>query len=61
MGERFRLFKRIIRSSMVYEFDGTVLQLTDYYNGKTISIDLDLIDEEIFEELIVEEESEEEE
>ena len=61
MEKRYRLFKSIIRSSMVYEFDGTVLQLTDYYTGKTISLDLGAVTMEMFEELIVEEESEEEE
>lgn len=51
-------FKRMIRGSMRYEFYDTVLTITGWYSGKSISIDLGELTEEMFEELVVEEDDE---
>lgn len=56
---KFDEFRRIINGSMAYEFDGTVLELTGYYSGKRIRIDLSAIDEEMFDELLVDNEDDE--
>lgn len=53
-------FLEIIRGSKAYEMDGTLLELTGYYSGKRITIDLGAIDEEMFEALVCEPEDEEE-
>ncbi len=52
-------FQHIINGSMQYEFDGSVLTVTGYFSGKQVSIDLGLLTDEMFEELVVEDEEEE--
>lgn len=53
-------FLRILRGSKQYEFNGTVLEITQYYTGKRIKLDLSLINEDTLE-LILEDDDEEEE
>ena len=53
-------FKRMIRGSMKYEFYDTVLTIKGWHSGKCISIDLGELTEEMFEELVVEEEDDDE-
>ena len=52
-------FNKIIRGSMSYEFEGTVLTVTGYFTGKRVSIDLGALDDEMFEQLVVEDEDDE--
>ena len=50
-------FLAILKHSMRYEFlrgENGVLELTGYYSGKRVKLDLSLIDEETFEQLVVE-------
>ena len=54
-------FQRLLNGSKQYEFEGTVLTITGYYNGKRIAIDLGQLTEEMFEELVVEDEDEDDE
>lgn len=54
-------FRRIINGSKAYEFNGTVLEITGYYTGKRVRLDLSLITKEMLEELQPEEDEEEEE
>ena len=56
-----RDFQRIINRSMRYEFDGTVLTVTDWHTGQHVSIDLSMMTDEIFEELAFEDEEDEDE
>lgn len=51
-------FLSIIRGSMEYEFDGTVLTVTGYYSGKRASIDLGELNEEMFDSMVVDEDDE---
>ena len=51
-------FQRIINGSMAYEFDGTVLEVVGRYTGQRIRIDLGLLTDEMFEELVEEGEEE---
>lgn len=53
-------FQEIVRGSKEYKFNGTVLEVTGYYSGKRIAIDLGKITEEMLEELQPDEEDEEE-
>ena len=53
-------FTEIIRGSVRYEMDGTLLHLTGYYTGKQVTIDLGAIDRETFEGLVAEPEEDEE-
>ena len=52
MANKFKDFKEIIHGSKSFTFDGSVLEITGYYSGKRIRIDLDAIDEETFEEIV---------
>lgn len=54
----YNTFLKIIRGSKAYEMDGTVLELTGYYTGKRVRIDLAKITEEMFEEIAEESDSE---
>ena len=50
-------FLAILRHSMRCEFlrgENGVLELTGYHSGKRVKLDLSLIDEETFEQLVVE-------
>ena len=54
--------RRVLRSSFRYEFDSQgVLTLTHYYTGQEIKLDLSQMTDEMFEELVVEDEDDEEE
>ena len=53
ISKKLQLLESTLRGSMRYEFNGTVLTLTQYYSGKSIKIDLGNINEEMLEELIV--------
>jgi len=55
----FRTFRRMLNGSIRYEIDHSELTITDYYTGESITIDLGAIDEEMFEELLVEDEDDE--
>lgn len=49
-----RDFRSILRGSKSYSFEGSVLTITGYYTGESVSIDLLQIDEEMLEVLLVE-------
>ena len=51
-------FQRIIKGSMAYEFDGTVLEVVGRYTGERVRIDLGRLTDEMFEELVETEEEE---
>lgn len=51
----------IIRGSKQFSFNGTVLEITGYYTGKSIRLDLGTLTEEMLEELTPESEEGEEE
>lgn len=57
MENEFKLFKKILGSSKQYEFIGGNLKLTDYYTGKSVIINLDAIDEDMFDQLVTDEET----
>ncbi len=44
----------ILKSSKEFWFDGEVLTVRGYYNGVEIKLDLGRLDEETFDELVVE-------
>lgn len=50
----------IIRGSKQFSFSGTVLEITGYYTGKSIKLDLGALTEEMLEELTPEPEEYEE-
>ena len=51
--------QRLLRSSIRYEFDDDRnFEITDYYTGKSIKLDLSRMTEEMFEELVVEDDDE---
>ena len=52
-------FRKIINGSKQFTFHGSVLELTGYYTGKRVRLDLGNIDEDMFEELVVEDDEEE--
>jgi hypothetical protein len=52
----YKEFLNIITGSKRFRFDGTVLEIAEYYTGNTISLDLSRITEEMLEELIIESE-----
>lgn len=56
MNEKYEAFKHILNRSKEYSFEGSVLTLRDYHTGETVEIDLSLIDQDTFEEIVVEEE-----
>lgn len=43
--------QNILAGSKEYQFEGTVLSVRDYYTGDKISLNLGLIDEDMYEEL----------
>ena len=47
---------RIINGSKQYKFNGSILEITGYYTGETIRLDLSLLDDEMLETLQVEDE-----
>ena len=54
---KYNDFLAILKHSMRYEFlrgQNGVLELTGYFSGKRVKLDLSLIDEEMFEQLVVE-------
>lgn len=59
MTKNFRDFQEIIRGSKQYEFEGTVLTITGYYTGKRVSIDLSMIDEDTFLDIVPEDDEDE--
>lgn len=61
INKKLRFLESTLRGSMRYEFEGTVLTLTQYYSGKSIRLDLGNITEEMLEELIVDDDEEDEE
>ena len=52
----FNRFQKLLRSSKSYEFDDTRLTTTDYHTGERVTIDLSLIDEETYTEMLCEDE-----
>lgn len=59
MSAAMEKLQNILRNSKRYEMNGSILTLTDYYTGESISLDLSQMSEESLEEMIVEEEEEE--
>lgn len=58
----YKKFMRVLRSSKQYEMDCEGhLTITDYYTGEEITLDLTQIDSEMFEQLKVEDDEEEDE
>ena len=47
----YREFQSIIAGSKSYEFDGTCLEITGYYTGQRVRLDLSRITEEMFEDI----------
>lgn len=50
--DKFKMFQRIIRGSMRYEFEGTMLTVTDWHTGQSISIDLAELSRDAFEDIV---------
>lgn len=50
----FNRFQKLLRSSKSYEFDDTRLTIIDYHTGERVTIDLSLIDEETYTEMLCE-------
>ena len=59
ISELYQFLMRTLRGSISYEFDGSVLTLTQYFTGKHIKLDLGNLTEEMLEELLVPEEEKE--
>lgn len=57
----FNAFRRVVNGSKQFTFEGSVLVLTDYYTGERTKIDLALIDEDVFNEIVVDDEDMEDE
>ena len=57
----FKAFRRVVGGSKRFAFEGSVLVLTDYYTGEITKIDLALIDEDMFNEIVVDNEDMEDE
>lgn len=55
----YETFKRLLNRSKSYEFNGSVLRITDYQTGKSVELDLGELSEEAFEEIVVEDDEEE--
>ena len=53
MDRAYELFQDILTGSMEYTIQDNILVLTGYYSGKSVSIDLTAIDEEMFETICV--------
>ena len=54
MKSQYELLQRILNGSKEFNFEGTVLTLRSYRTGEEIRLDLSLIDEETFEEIVIE-------
>ena len=52
----FTRFQRLLNSSKTYEFEDTVLIITDYRTGETVRLDLSQLDEETYNEIVCEDE-----
>lgn len=48
----YHKFQKILQGSKEYHFEGTVLVLRNYHTGEEIRLDLSMLDEEVFEELL---------
>lgn len=48
-------FTKLLFSSKRYEFNSSILEITDYYTGESVKLDLSKITEEVLEELIADE------
>ena len=53
-------FYSLLRQSKRYEMQGSVLTISDYYTGESVSLDLSMLTEEMLEELICEDGPQEE-
>ena len=49
-------FLQLLFKSKQYQFDGSVLEITDYYTGESVKLDLSLLPEDVFEEMVAEDE-----
>ena len=52
----FTRFQRLLNSSKTYEFEDTVLIISDYRTGETVRLDLNQLDEETYNEIVCEDE-----
>lgn len=52
-------FRRILNGSIQYEIDHGELTITGYYTGERVTINLNYLTDEMFEELLVEDEDDE--
>ena len=52
----FTRFQRLLNSSKTYEFEDTVLIITDYRTGEAVRLDLSQLDEETYNEIVCEDE-----
>lgn len=60
--EKFKLFKEIINSSHIYELDTYgILTVKSYHTGETVTVDLNKLDEEMFEHIQPDDEEDDEE
>ena len=57
---KYNDFRRIALTSKSYTCEGSLLTLTGYWCGTSVTIDLGAIDEEMFEQIVVEDEDEDE-
>lgn len=53
---KYDKFLQLLQSSKQFNFNGNVLEITDYYTGDSVKLDLSLIPEEVFEEMVAEDE-----
>jgi len=53
MDKAYELYQDILIGSMEYTVQDNILILTGYYSGKSVSIDLTAIDEDMFETICV--------
>ena len=59
--EKFKLFKEIINDSHIYELDTYgILTVKSYRSGETVTVDLNKLDEEMFEHIQPDEDWEDE-
>lgn len=49
-------FIKMLFSSKQYKFEGSVLEITDYYTGESVKLDLSQLPEDVFEEMVSEDE-----
>lgn len=49
--DNYKALKRIIHGSLRYEFDGTELTLTGYYDGNQVKLDFENMTEDILDDL----------